>query len=216
MCCKASQEHNLLANGHETRATDTIYHGMSILIPRLCHTDDISSLTIMEVTATGTTQVDLADLCWNSDTGVIETGWVNTLGYWLGSAKRPVARESMKVRRERLAKQKQARSLCAFQLKGQRKNRKSKFPVQHVPTPGLWTRFNYPLQPDVLLSFVECHKPFNKWRLLGTALGKRAASHRDVMIERHMNNKVRLYSARIHVEETSNYQPPPTFAMLEE
>jgi hypothetical protein len=34
-----------------------------------------------------------------------------------------------------------------------------------------WVSFNYPLQADVLLAYLDCRKAFNKWALLGRALG---------------------------------------------
>jgi hypothetical protein len=237
MCCKAAQEHNKL---EKKGVWETIYDGMSILLPELEKQDNLNSIAIVEVTANGRARIDLADLCWRSGdaVGVVVPGWTRNCGYWFGTLRRPVTGESKEVLKARMANDKLARrkekkvaalagketetvsqkSAPAKKIsqtqpslkvcRGGRPRTKPK-PLVLVKPKKIWTPFNFPMQPDVLLSFLECRKAFNKWRLLGPALGKRAASKKDVKVQRHPDTNERLYHAFIPLDRDRHYNPPP-------
>jgi hypothetical protein len=237
MCCKAAQEHDKL---EKKGVWETIYPGMSILLPELEEKDNLNSIAIMEVTAQGRARIDLADLCWRSvdGVGVVVPGWTRNCGYWFGTLRRPVTGESLEVREARMANDKLARKkekkVAALAAKETQRLSQKGAPVKQLekktttiklhsetrprPKPKslvpvkpdkIWTPFNFPMQPDVLLSFLECRKAFNKWRLLGPALGKRAASKKDVKVQRHQDPNERLYRAFIPLDKERHYHPPP-------
>jgi hypothetical protein len=135
------------------------------------------------------------------------------MGYLFGDGKRPVKRESKPARIARLEAEKTtAKELRVLypKMKQPRKCKKKRATLSLPMVPELtWTPFNYPLQSDVLLSFLDCRRPFNKWRLLGPALNKPSAAKRDVKLETHhpIYNK-RLYCAYIPLVDSNPYYAP--------
>jgi hypothetical protein len=218
-CCKASQEHNLLTNGVEIKAEDTIYQDMSILTLYFKKRGDISSLVIKEVTPSGKKDVDFEDLCWKSDNGTIITEWHRSIGYWMGTLERPVSRESKKLRESRRAvEKKKKKEINEWEKKvgkGQKRQRppcrcrkKSLITLpEHLPLP--WTPFNFPMMSDVIVASLDCRRPFNQWSLLGQAFGKPACqvpSKKDVIVTEHPRNR-RRFAASIR-ESEDEYDPP--------
>jgi hypothetical protein len=225
MCCKAAQEYNMQQNGREIIWVDTIYYGMSILTLNM-EDDGTAPLCVQEVTAKGISVVDLEDRSWKLEVnngGTKEERWK---GYWIGCLNRPVSIESRKIKRERLLTDVINRRKDCQRKKGdcstttiptrKRKRNKQKVvpPVEEKYTK--WIQFNYPLQSDVLVASLKCRKPYNKWSLLGQALGKCTgvnASHRDLSIHTLLENvspgtKRWWYAAVIPLPNGTSYSPP--------
>jgi hypothetical protein len=73
-----------------------------------------------------------------------------------------------------------------------------------------WVRFNYPLQSDVLIASLGCRRAFNKWKLLGEAMGRGThvvGSKKDVQL-RQVKSDGRMFIPSIRMADGSIYYPP--------
>jgi hypothetical protein len=73
-----------------------------------------------------------------------------------------------------------------------------------------WVSFNYPLQADVLLSFLACRRAFNKWQLLGRAIGGKRRDQCATKADIHMDKVPHreMFVPSIPMADGTIYYPP--------
>jgi hypothetical protein len=188
ICCKAGQKWHADTGGRKVKATDTIFHDMSILTHRLHRTNNLATLSIVEVTPGGIINLPKEDLCWKENEVVRLTPWAEQAGYWSGDLNRASTGESIggrclksHVRMVRpvvpsigdWGKKETCASNQNETLKRKRTPPQKKSSKTTESEVIIWRRFNYPSQSDVIIASLDCRAPFNKWTLLSEALKKR-------------------------------------------
>jgi hypothetical protein len=231
-CCKAAQAWSAQKKGIPSRSSDTLYPEMSILTTQLQSSGRLRTLVIEETTASKVAEVHPSDLCWSSNGTTVVTLWSQQQSYWMGT-RQPVktarkdCQETVETKTSTdeniVARGMNMGNTCPVVSAGNNKRKritKTKSTQKSSPRGGTISKtrhndfkgvvFRLPTQAEVLLTFLECRRPFNKWKLLAQALGRHrssSASKKDIHLQQLTND---MFVPSILFNKNVYYPPIPS------